>query len=167
MRIRRRSTNTDQSPKVERFKVDCFNVCLTVRGHQFTFPLCGQVRILAPDRKIAYYWIDQRLLEENANNRSTNLCRRIVDHWEQVLFDEDTSGVHSPSEGLVPGHLFRALSSRKRIHQVFRDASPRSSQRLQVFQHCLLFWFRQLIGKRVTSAALAELLCVKIAATKD
>jgi hypothetical protein len=102
-----------------------FDVRLTANKQVFTFPLHSRVLDLGSNVKITHYWIDQRLLKETPNNRSQNLCRRIVDHWEQVLFELDPSGAHSPSEELALAHLYRVLSRRKRMHQVFRDACLR------------------------------------------
>ena len=102
-----------------------FDVLLTANGREFAFPLHSRVLDLGANIECTYYWIDQRLLKETRGNLSRNLCRRIVDHWEQVLFEVDASGAHSPSEGLVLAHVFRVLSRRKRMNQVFRDACLR------------------------------------------
>jgi len=124
MCAKRRSSNSGPSRSD-----DLIDANLTARGQQFTFPLHRRSLNLAPDLQLTYYWIDQRLLSETAQNHSTNLCRRIVDHWEQVQFEENPPGTHSPSEGLVLAHLYRVWSHRKRMHQVFRDASLRPTRR--------------------------------------
>jgi hypothetical protein len=108
-----------------RARVGKFDVTLTVGDRDFTFPLNCQLRNLATDIQITYYWIDHRLLRETTLNQAHNVCRRIVDYWEQVLFLHDPSRAHSPSEVLVLAHAFRVLSRKKKMHQVFRDATLR------------------------------------------
>ena len=111
-----------------------FEVTLTVGGQEFIFPLMSRVLELSSDVHITYYWIDQRLLRETNDNPSRNLCRRIVDFWELVQSEYNPSGVHSPSEGLVLARAFSGLSRRKRMHQVFRDASLRRLGRNEVYR---------------------------------
>lgn len=120
MCARSRSSSRDRPAPIQ-----MFDVTLTVRGREFTFPLCGQLRHLGPDVQITYYWINQQLLRQNPRDQSRNLYRRIVDYWEQALYSVDPSGAHSPSEELILARAFRVLSGKKRMHQVFRDATLR------------------------------------------
>jgi hypothetical protein len=58
--------------------IEKFDVTLTVGDRDFTFPLNCQLRNLATDIQITYYWIDHRLLRETTLNQAHNVCRRIV-----------------------------------------------------------------------------------------